>query len=481
MRYENWDVLLFPDGTRVPIQEFKTQCFVTRDTESPYLQNPTILGPTAYLRVQGNHGHIPILTSFIPTMPRDSRFRVSIHSWEHPRPSRLIESLMQPDDVLLYEARVFVDGNCVAAGVFGQRAAWPYVIDIDREGNQDSLRFPPFHGEILEQRHWNASDELGRIKIVLAEGFSRPNRSPPFERVKDVMFFSFQHAPQHILEFSQIAWPNPQMWPQTASRTVYKVDQSADPREQEDTHAHSPRKPETRVPMTSMASMVANNPSSSSQAPIAYNNAWASGRAFPLSTSQLYPFSSAQTPSRNPRWPGFPDRQHASFIQPVRDPFVDDVAWRHRGARSSREDVPMPDYSTSSGSRAISSMTGMSFEHSKHSSMSAPMDEERYNLLIDAMTPTKLPMGTRAPSNTPSTMAVLPVKAAATPTTQVRKASGNNQGSMRTSRLHERSQPSSRDVSGSISIQEKSTVSPNVNVKSRKEGEKEKKENETDL
>jgi hypothetical protein len=26
----------------------------------------------------------------------------------------LIESLMQPDDVLLYEARVFVDGICVA-------------------------------------------------------------------------------------------------------------------------------------------------------------------------------------------------------------------------------------------------------------------------------------------------------------------------------------------------------------------------------
>lgn len=114
MRYENWDILLFPEGARVPIQEFKTQCFVTRDTESPYLQNPSLLGPNAYLRVQGSHGHIPILTSFIPTLPRDSCFRVSIHSWENPRPSRLTESLMQPDDVLLYEARVFVDGICVA-------------------------------------------------------------------------------------------------------------------------------------------------------------------------------------------------------------------------------------------------------------------------------------------------------------------------------------------------------------------------------
>jgi hypothetical protein len=31
MRFENWDVLLFPEGSKVPIQEFKTQCFVTKD------------------------------------------------------------------------------------------------------------------------------------------------------------------------------------------------------------------------------------------------------------------------------------------------------------------------------------------------------------------------------------------------------------------------------------------------------------------
>lgn len=67
--------------------------------------------------------------------------------------------------------------------------------DIDRNGNQDVLHFPPFHADILEQRHWDAGDTYGRIKIVLAEGFSRPNRSPPFERVKDIVALSFQHAP----------------------------------------------------------------------------------------------------------------------------------------------------------------------------------------------------------------------------------------------------------------------------------------------
>lgn len=114
MRYEDWDVLLFPEGSKVPIQEFKTQCFVTKDTESPYLQNPSIVNPSIYYPVQGNFGQMPVLTSFIPTQPKDSPFRVSIHSWEKPRPSRLIEGLMQPDDMLLYEARVFIDGDCVA-------------------------------------------------------------------------------------------------------------------------------------------------------------------------------------------------------------------------------------------------------------------------------------------------------------------------------------------------------------------------------
>lgn len=31
MRYEHWDVLLFPENSKIPVQEFKTQCFVTKD------------------------------------------------------------------------------------------------------------------------------------------------------------------------------------------------------------------------------------------------------------------------------------------------------------------------------------------------------------------------------------------------------------------------------------------------------------------
>jgi hypothetical protein len=57
------------------------------------------------------------------------------------------------------------------------------------------MRFPPFHPEILGQKHWDIGDMKGRIRVVIAEGFSRPNRSPPFERYKDVIAMSFQHAP----------------------------------------------------------------------------------------------------------------------------------------------------------------------------------------------------------------------------------------------------------------------------------------------
>ena len=79
--------------------------------------------------------------------------------------------------------------------------------DLDRDGNQDSLRFPPFHPAILEQRHWDAGDPNGRIKVVIAEGFARPNRSPPFERVKDTISLSFQHAPlRKFLTICIAAW-----------------------------------------------------------------------------------------------------------------------------------------------------------------------------------------------------------------------------------------------------------------------------------
>ena len=219
---------------------------------------------------------------------------------------------MQPDDSLLFEIRVFIDGVCVSGSVFGQRTAWPHVIDlsshIDKNGNQDSLRFPPFHQEILEQRHWDAGELHGRIRIVIAEGFSRPHRSPPFERVKDIIAFSFQHAPLRkppspsppvwfmeetilidhnadILEYSNIAWPNTAMWSQGPRMFKYNSGSGfSDVKEVDDSHAHSPTRHDNRVAGSSQASNSA------------VYNAW-SYRNFPSSQAQW------QANAREPRWP----------------------------------------------------------------------------------------------------------------------------------------------------------------------------------
>jgi hypothetical protein len=77
--------------------------------------------------------------------------------------------------------------------------------EIDREGYQDPLRFPPFHQEILHASSWDAGQHLGRIRIVMTEGFSRETHSPQnnlkhsFVRIRDVLAFSFQHAPMRKL------------------------------------------------------------------------------------------------------------------------------------------------------------------------------------------------------------------------------------------------------------------------------------------
>jgi len=67
--------------------------------------------------------------------------------------------------------------------------------DLDKHGDFEKLKFPTFHNELLSQNYWNAGDDLGRIKVVISEGFSRDGSTYPFERIKNIVSFSFQHAP----------------------------------------------------------------------------------------------------------------------------------------------------------------------------------------------------------------------------------------------------------------------------------------------
>ncbi|KAL4792728.1 hypothetical protein BDV19DRAFT_246725 [Aspergillus venezuelensis] len=478
MRYENWDVLLFPMTSKVPVQEFKTQCFVTRDRESPYLHNPAFFGPATYVQPHGNLGQLPVLTTFIPSLPANSAFRVSIHSWEQPHASRLMESLLQPDDTSMFEVRIFVDGLCVAGSVISQRTSWPHVVDlsshVDKSGNQDSLRFPPFHQEILEQRHWDAGDLHGRIRVVIAEGFARPHRNPPFERVKEIVAFAFQHAPLNVLEYSSIAWPNTSMWSKEPRLFKYNAGSGAsDLKEAEDAHTHSPTRHETRPPVTT-APQAASQPSL---------NIW-------RNRNYQGPVPQLQGNYRDPRWAP----PETVFADPFIDPYMLDPAARHRGARPSWEDISMPDYASSStGSRAISSMTGMSYEHSKHPSLVAPIDEEAYSQLIQALSPPRpLTSNTQEPNS--STTAAVPMGAKLSAAAEARSASYSKPGSRRTSLsvLKDVSYPSSRDVSSSSTKSNTAPVdvtstatklhpSPSGPVKSRKEGlSLENKENEAE-
>ena len=49
---------------------------------------------------------------------------------------------------------------------------------------------------MLTQSWWNAGENLGRIRVIIAEGIlSRAGTSPPFTRIGNIVSFSFQHAP----------------------------------------------------------------------------------------------------------------------------------------------------------------------------------------------------------------------------------------------------------------------------------------------
>ena len=53
-------------------------------------------------------------------------------------------------------------------------------LDMNKNGEFEKLKFPSFHRELLSQSYWNAGDDLGRIKLIIAEGFSGENMACKF-------------------------------------------------------------------------------------------------------------------------------------------------------------------------------------------------------------------------------------------------------------------------------------------------------------
>lgn len=75
---------------------------------------------------------------------------------------------------------------------------------VEGKAGRKLLQFPPFHNEILDQAHWDATEAYGRIGVVIAEGVTRSDNGDHgtlvFDRLRDQIAFSFQHAPRR--EFS---------------------------------------------------------------------------------------------------------------------------------------------------------------------------------------------------------------------------------------------------------------------------------------
>lgn len=63
------------------------------------------------LRQRNNVLLLPTVTSFIQALPAGEHFRVSVHAWENPEPSPYAQGVAKDPDLVMFEARVLVDGR----------------------------------------------------------------------------------------------------------------------------------------------------------------------------------------------------------------------------------------------------------------------------------------------------------------------------------------------------------------------------------
>ncbi|THW16202.1 hypothetical protein D6D24_04558 [Aureobasidium pullulans] len=202
MRFENWDILLFPQMSGTPIQEFRTECFG--------VANPI--------------GVTPTLNAYIPSLPRGTPFKISLHSWSRP----VLQLPNDADGQISLAMHVAVDGIPVASVMLsqidlnvGRTNAICYRVErINPDGNFPAtvnnsptvkMLFPPFHRVIRNQKDLYIADNVGRITVSLSEGHFYPDAASGklhFRPKKNIVTFKWVHAPQSILRKAGISWPN---------------------------------------------------------------------------------------------------------------------------------------------------------------------------------------------------------------------------------------------------------------------------------
>lgn len=133
MRYQNWDVLLFPHGTNVPLAEFRTNCvFVQAGETMGSDPNGRALTLTARSRC-------PVVVTYVPSLEAGAAFTVSLHSWTPPKLAEkvVLEASGACVNFTAFRVRVVVDGALVSC-VKPARVACKQVTDDYSES---------FHGE----------------------------------------------------------------------------------------------------------------------------------------------------------------------------------------------------------------------------------------------------------------------------------------------------------------------------------------------
>jgi hypothetical protein len=208
MRFENWDVLLFPQVSGTPIQEFRTECFgvVTRTSNNSHLPRTN----ANYLAQQSVCLQLSTRTSlrWLAVLPSRSRCtRGASQSCRHPRPSEVTKSfwpctlpsmakpLRKQSASETIHHHKFTDRHLCSIQRINPDGNFPHQVF-----NSPVSRtvFPPFHRATMRsQLQLHVADNVGRITVGLSEGyFYVADGRPHFSPVKDVVTFKWIHAPQ---------------------------------------------------------------------------------------------------------------------------------------------------------------------------------------------------------------------------------------------------------------------------------------------
>lgn len=298
------------------------------------------------------------------------------------------------------------------------------------EDGEQHLRFPPFHKEILQQPHWEPGESLGRVKVTISEGVLRETTPPApsdsmFDRLRDVVVFSFQHAPQSkscpypgcsyrtetvpdILEFSNIAWPNARIFAKLSKRPARlgPIGTRLPPVSGHEAHSHSPLRLNTAA--------CSGKPSSSGLdgfQRLLNAQTFSDLQSDPISKGSTFAPTEKESPERR-ELVGDPTSCEDPFICPQP---ISSQQWRLQ-LRSTSHDISMPDYNSNKtdNSGMGTEMSGISFPRAdflKH------MNEANPEEIVQALSPTRQeellkvlstsisPVGgTHAPTNTPRSL-----------------------------------------------------------------------------